>query len=81
VPSGATGVLLTVLLVNASATNGNLTVWANGTPRPSANTMVWGGAAGRFTTSATSAVDGSVRIQVNASARTDLVLDVVGYYR
>ena len=81
VPAGATAALLTVLLVNAASGNGNLTVWAGGVAQPQANTIVWGGSAGRFTTSTTSALDAQARIQVSASASTDVVIDVVGYYR
>lgn len=81
VPVGATAVALTVLLVNAANGNGNMTVWANGKAQPAANTMVWGAGSGRFTSSTISAVDAQTRIQVAASAATDLVLDVVGYYR
>jgi hypothetical protein len=81
VPGGATAALVNVLLVNAKAGNGNFTIWANGKGQPSSNTLVWGGNAGRFSTSATTALDGNAMCQVAASATTDLVLDVVGYYR
>ena len=81
VPAGATAALITVLLVNAANGNGNMTLWANGVARPTANTMVWGAGAGRWTATAVSAVDSQARVQVNVSAKTDLVLDVVGYYR
>ncbi len=81
VPAGAAGVVLTVLLVNAANGGGNLTIWAAGAARPSANTMVWGGSAGRFTASAISSLDAQARVQVSASLSTDVVLDVVGYYR
>ncbi|QXC62324.1 hypothetical protein KSP35_05830 [Aquihabitans sp. G128] len=79
VPVGATAALLTVLVVNASTGSGNLTVWANGVAKPQANTMVWGGDAGRFT--AVSALDAQAFVQVSASLATDVVVDVVGYYR
>ncbi len=81
VPAGATGVLLTVLLLNATAGAGNATVWANDEPKPSATTLVWGGDAGRFTTMAVSAVDAQARVKVDASLQTHVALDVVGYYR
>jgi hypothetical protein len=81
VPAGATGVLLTVLLANATAGNGNLTIWANDKPKAASNTMVWGGNAGRFTTLAVSALDPQARIKIDASLSTNVVLDVVGYYR
>ncbi len=83
VPAGASAVALTVLLVNATNGSGNMTVWANGVARPAANTMVWGAGAGRWTSSTIAALDGSAKIQVAASANTDLVLvlAVVGYYR
>ncbi|MGN6694774.1 MAG: hypothetical protein ACTHN0_11425 [Aquihabitans sp.] len=81
VPIGATAVSLTVLLVNANNGNGNVTVWANGVAKPASNTMVWGAGSGRWTTSTISALDATGKIQVAASAETDIVIDVVGYYR
>jgi len=81
VPAGATGALVTILLVNAANVAGNLTIWAAGMAKPQSNTMVWGGSAGRFTATAVTALADQARCQVNASAKTDLVLDVVGYYR
>ena len=81
VPAGATAAMVTLLLVNAASANGNLTIWANGAAKPVANTLVWGGSAGRFTATAVTALDAQARVQVNASARTDLVIDVVGFYR
>ena len=80
-PAGATAVMLTVLLVNAANGNGNATVWANGVAKPQANTLVWGGSSGRFAATAVSAVDAQARIQVSASLETDVVIDVVGFYR
>ena len=73
--------MLTVLLVNAANASGNFTVWAGGAARPAANTMVWGGSAGRFCTTALTSLDDQARIQVSSSAPTNLVIDVVGYYR
>lgn len=81
VPAGATAALLTVLLVDAANANGTLTVWAAGVARPASNTLVWGGSAGRFTTSTVTALDAQARCQVAASASTNVVIDVVGYYR
>jgi hypothetical protein len=81
VPIGATGVLLTCMIVGASSGSGNFTVWSNAAPKPAANTMVWGGSSGRASTLAVSAVDAARRIKVSSSLRTDLVIDVVGYHR
>ncbi|QXC62325.1 hypothetical protein KSP35_05835 [Aquihabitans sp. G128] len=81
VPAGATAALLTVLLVNAPAGAGNATVWAAGVGKPQANTVVWGPSGGRFTATAVSALDAQARIQVSANLATDVVVDVVGYYR
>lgn len=81
VPAGATAALVTVLLVNAANGNGNMTVWANGVVKPTANTMVWGCRDGPWTGTAVSALDSQARVQVNVRAKTDLVLDVVGYSR
>ena len=81
VPAGATAAVLTVLLVNAASGNGNATVWANGVARPQSNTLVWGGSTGRFTAKELTALDSEAQIQVLASLSTDVVVDVVGYYR
>ena len=81
VPAGATAALVTLLLVNAASGNGNVTLWANGVAKPSANTLVWGGSTGRFTAKELSALDSQARVQVSSSLKTDVVIDVVGYYR
>ncbi|QXC60672.1 hypothetical protein KSP35_20490 [Aquihabitans sp. G128] len=82
VPAGATAALVTVLLLNTASGNGNFTLWANGVAKPSANTMVWGGAAGgRYTAKEVSALDSNAQIQVSSSLKADVALDVVGYYR
>lgn len=81
VPAGATGVMVTLLLVNAANGNGNITVWKNGAAKPAANTLVWGGSAGRFAITAVTAVDANGLCQLSASLGTDIVVDVVGYYR
>lgn len=81
VPAGATAVWLTILLVNAANANGNFTVWAEGATRPQANTMVWGGSSGRFTATALTALDSAGRCRISASAPTDIVIDVLGYFR
>ncbi|MBA3281321.1 MAG: hypothetical protein H0U29_03745, partial [Acidimicrobiia bacterium] len=81
VPAGATAAVVTVLLVNATAGSGNFTIWANGLTKPAANTMVWGGNAARFSTQALTALNTQAQVQVQPSLTTDLVLDVVGYYR
>ncbi len=81
VPAGATAALVTVLLVNAATGAGNFTIWRGGAAKPQANTLVWGGNAGRFTTTAVTALDANASVQVHASLRTNVVIDVVGYYR
>jgi len=81
VPSGATGVMCNLLVLNAVAGNGNLTIWSNSAGQPAANTMVWGGTAGRCSSLAVTALDPSAKCQVMASIKVDLALDVVGYYQ
>ena len=81
VPNGASAVMVNLLLVNAAAGNGNATIWAQGATKPVANTIVWGGSSGRFSTLAVTRVDGFARCQVNTSLATDLIIDVIGYYR
>jgi hypothetical protein len=80
VPAEATAVSVTLLLVNASTSGGNLTLWAGNASRPSANAMVWGGNAGRFASTAITRISPTGTVLVAASAPTDLVLDIVGYY-
>ena len=58
-----------------------MTVWAAGATKPVANTLVWGGDAGRFTTLAVTAVDSLARVKVDASLQTHVIIDVVGYFR
>lgn len=79
-PSSTVAVSARLLLVNASAAGGNLTIWAGGTARPSANAMVWGGTAGRFASTAITRISATGKVNVAASTSTDLALDVVGYY-
>lgn len=81
VPSDATAVMVTCLIVNADAGNGNFTVWKGGAAKPSANTMVWGGSTGRASTLALSALGPGAQINVSPSLATDLVVDVVAFYR
>ena len=82
VPAGATAALVTVLLLGSAAGNGNFTLWAGGAAKPSANTMVWGGAAGgRYTAKELTALDANAMVQVSSSLKADIALDVVAYYR
>lgn len=81
VPAGATAVAVTLLLVDATSAGGNFTMWAQGTPRPTTNNMVWGGTAGRFSSTAICRLSPTATVNVAASASTNLVVDVTGYYR
>ncbi len=81
VPSGAVGLILTCMVVNAVPGSGNFTVWSASASKPAANTMVWGGSSGRASTLAMTACSTNVGIKVSASITTDVVVDVVGYYR
>jgi len=81
VPAGANGVVVTVLLVNAAVGNGNFTIWANDKLKPTANTLVWGGDGRRFTTQTITGVDANALVKIDASLQTDVVIDVVGFYR
>lgn len=81
VPSDAVAAAVTCLLVNTAAGAGNFTIWADGVPKPAANSMVWGGDAGRYSTPAVTALGPLAQCRVSSSLATDFVLDVVGYYR
>jgi hypothetical protein len=81
VPAGALAAMVNLLIVNAPAGSANFTLWKNGATRPTSNTMVWGGDAGRFSTLAVTALDSTGKAQVVSSVPTDVVIDVVGYYR
>lgn len=83
--SGATNeygraVMVQVLLVGAAAGPGNFTIWSSGVPKPLANTMVWGGSAGRFSTLAYTNMDLAGNVQIHASLATDVVIDVIAQY-
>ena len=80
VPTDATAVMVSLLLVNCAAGNGNFTIWANGAARPTANNMVWGGTAARYSSLAVTAVDNAGKCQVVSALATDFVLDVAGYF-
>jgi hypothetical protein len=81
VPAGALAAMVTILIVDAQAGSANFTLWKNGATRPASNTMVWGGSTGRFSTLAVTALDSAGKAQVLSSVPTNVVLDVVGYYR
>lgn len=81
VPADAVAVQLTCLIVNAAAGAANFTVWAAGPSKPTSNSLVWGGDTGRASTLAISALGTGAKVQVCSSIATDLVVDVVGYYR
>jgi hypothetical protein len=80
VPAGAVAMLATCLIVDAVAGSGNCTIWAAGVATPTANSLVWGGTAGRASSLVVSALDATAHVQVEASIKTDVVLDVIGYY-
>lgn len=81
VPAGATAAMVTLLLVNCASGDGNFTIWANGAAKPTANNMVWGGTAKRYSSLSVTGLDTAARCQVLSSLKTDFVLDVIGYYR
>ncbi|MGN6695034.1 MAG: hypothetical protein ACTHN0_12745 [Aquihabitans sp.] len=81
VPAGATAAMVNLLIVNAAAGSANFTLWKNGVAKPQSNTMVWGGSVGRFSTLALTALDASGKAAVSCSVQTDVVVDVVSYYR
>lgn len=78
---GAAGALVTCLLVNAVPGSGNFTIWANGVAKPTSNSLVWGGTSGRASSLAVTALDATSYCQISSSIRTDVVIDVVGYYQ
>ena len=81
VPAGATAALVTCLIVDAAPGNANFTIWTNGVARPSANSIVWGGTSGRASGLTVTALDAHAKVQVSSSVKTDLAIDVVGFYR
>lgn len=77
--NGVVGVLLTVHVVNPRSGNGNLTLWPNGGTPPNINHLLWTRAGDRVSITTYCGV-ASRKLQVRASAATDLVIDVLGYY-
>ena len=82
VPLGATGVLANVTVVNTSA-GGFLTAFQTGQARPNASTLNWFQPGSVVANTTVIACDASARITLFASATgtTDVLVDVIGYFR
>jgi hypothetical protein len=79
IPSGATAVVANVTVTNATAPS-FLTVWPDGTTRPTASDLNWvGGETVPNLVVAELGSDGSLHVY-NAFGSTDVVTDVEGYY-
>ena len=83
VPAGASGVLVTLTVVNVSANGGFLALFKAGAATPSTSSINWSGAGQVVATTTVSAVDatGQVAVYCPPSSSTDLILDVIGYYQ
>ena len=78
VPAGAAAVRITVTATRAGST-GALTVWPAGRARPTTPTLTF--APGADTTRAAAVeLSSDGRLAVHATARTDVVISVTGYY-
>ncbi|MEZ5143021.1 MAG: hypothetical protein R2726_10960 [Acidimicrobiales bacterium] len=83
VPAGASGVLVTLTVVNGSANGGFLALFAAGSPIPSTSSINWSGAGQVVATTTVSAVDATAQVAVFCppNSSTNLILDVIGYYQ
>ncbi len=79
VRADATGVLLTVTATSTTA-GGYLTVWRAETPWPGTSSLNWTGPQQTVATTTVSAATNG-RIQLLAETSTDVIVDVIGYYR
>lgn len=64
-----------------SATGGYLTIWANGVAWPGTSNLNWSGPGQTVAVTTVTAVDANAVCQVRAGSVTDVVVDVLGYYR
>ena len=83
VPAGATGVLVTLTVVNGSANGGFLTLFSAGSPTPSTSSVNWSGSGQVVATTTVSATNTNAQVAVYCApnSSTDLILDVIGYYQ
>jgi hypothetical protein len=83
VPAGATAALLNLTVTNTSAA-GFLKLFKPGAAVPSASAINWYAASSNLANNATAAVSATAGITVRcggSGASTDVIIDVVGYYR
>ncbi len=82
VPLGATGVLANVTVANTSAA-GFVTGYRTGEPRPNASTLNWFQPGSVVANTTVIGCDASGRLTLFASATgtTDVLIDVIGYFR
>ncbi|MCB1262078.1 MAG: hypothetical protein KDB33_17080 [Acidimicrobiales bacterium] len=74
--------LATLTVVNGSSNGGFLTMYAAGQATPQTSTVNWSNG-GAVATTTVSAVNASAQVAVYCApnSSTDLILDIIGYYR
>jgi hypothetical protein len=82
VPVGATSVLLSLLATNTTGAGGGfLSVYRNGIAWPGTSNLNWSGPNQNVAVTTLTAVDAAALCQLYASQVTNVVVDVLGYYR
>lgn len=82
VPAGATAVLVNLVATGTtSAFGGFMTIYKNGIAFPGTSNLNWSAPAQTVAVTTITAVDANSLCQVYAGSVTDVVVDVLGYYR
>ncbi|MCB1250933.1 MAG: hypothetical protein KDB36_16070, partial [Acidimicrobiales bacterium] len=82
VPAGATAVLVSVVATQTTGTSGGfLSVYRNGIAWPGTSNLNWSGPNQNVAVTTVTAVDASAICNLYASQVTNVVVDVLGYYR
>ena len=82
VPAGATAVLVNLIATGTtSAVGGFMSIYRNGIAFPGTSNLNWSGPGQTVAVTTITAVDGQARCALYAGGVTDVVVDVLGYYR
>lgn len=82
VPAGATAVLVSVVATQTTGTSGGfLSVYRNGIAWPGTSNLNWSGPNQNVAVTTVTAVDAAAICNLYASQVTNVVVDVLGYYR
>jgi hypothetical protein len=73
--------VLVNLIVADTSGSGFLAIYANGIGWPGTSNLVWSGAGTQQSVTTLAAVDAAAKVALYANVATNVIIDVVGYYR